>query len=196
MGIWCPAKVNPPHSPSTSHWQVQKDYLETKGSKLLFRRPLVIPLRGSYSSAGEQDLGTQLQPFTKQAKATCRSRPGFSAVYQMVWCGCCGLLGDTVELLTLCNFVMLVPPGEFCGVTLIGACRGENQPQRVCSFSFLSITSSQPCLDGLELEGYVKVLRTSQRKICLWRIEKVGSREYVSVNNLFSHWVPMLAHIW
>lgn len=127
---------------------------------------------------------------------TCRGRAGMSAGCQTTSCGCCGLPGVSIGLLTPCTLVMLVPLGNFCGVTLMGPGRGENQPQHVLFFSFLSITSSQPWLDGLELEGCVRVSHTSKRKTCLWRLEKVGSREYVSVINLFSHWVPMLAHIW
>ena len=102
-----------------------------------------------------------------QAGDTCRGRASMSAGCQTTLCGCRGLPGVSVGLLTLCTLVMLVPSGDFCGVTLMRPGRGEDQPQHMFSSSFLSITSSQPWLGGLELEGCVRLPHTSQRKTCL-----------------------------
>lgn len=57
----------------------------------------------------------------------------------------------------------------------MGPGRVENQPQP--AFSSLSIISPQPCLDGLELEGCIRVPHRAQGKTCLeeWERQAQGN---------------------
>lgn len=99
-----------------------------------------------------------------QAGDTCRGRARMSAGCQTTSRGCCVLPRVSVGLFTPCTLLLLVPPGDFCGVTLMGPGRGENL---VFFFSFLSITSSQPWLDGLEMEGCVSTTYMPEENLSL-----------------------------
>lgn len=165
---------------------------ETKGLMWLFVRPLVLTLWVSRSGDKIYEL---------------RCSPFLSRWYMQ---------GHSWYVCMVLNNIMWVvwPPGsphrarhpghvgDVCpswwihGVTSVSPGRDERQTQPGFSFSFLTITTSQPWLDSQEAESCVRAPHIPQRKNCLWKTEKVGSREYVSVINLFSHWVPMLAHIW